>query len=149
MLRLTCTVLLACLTFILVYTDNMHIAQVMHSQREGMGLLEYQAMPSLRVVTHDGVMCTFSNRSTLQTRASGVVRQGRRHRPSITFEITSCWVTLLQPARRAAVLGHPSSLRPHYAQHMLEKFLSSSISNSTYSKASGCRHVSLAGKSSI
>ena len=61
MLRLTCTVLLACLTFILVYTDNMHIAQVMHSQREGMGLLEYQAMPSLRDVAHDGVVCTIRN----------------------------------------------------------------------------------------
>ncbi|MFN9906597.1 MAG: hypothetical protein ACK56F_10795, partial [bacterium] len=26
-------------------------------QREGMGLLEYQAMPSLRDVAHDGVLC--------------------------------------------------------------------------------------------
>jgi hypothetical protein len=34
-----------------------------YAQREGMGLLEYQAMPSLRYVTHDGVLCTFSNRS--------------------------------------------------------------------------------------
>ncbi len=25
----------------------------------------------------------------------------------------TCWVTLLQPARRAAELGQPSSLRPH------------------------------------
>jgi hypothetical protein len=33
-------------------------------QREGMGLhVEYQAMPSLRDVAHDGVLCTFSNRS--------------------------------------------------------------------------------------
>ncbi len=31
--------------------------------REGMGLLEYQAMPSLRYAGHDGVLCTFSNRS--------------------------------------------------------------------------------------
>jgi hypothetical protein len=36
-----------------------------------------------------------------------------RHRPSITYKITPCWVALLQPARRAAVLGQPSSLRPH------------------------------------
>ncbi len=28
-----------------------------------MGLLEYQTMPSLRDVAHDGVLCTFSNRS--------------------------------------------------------------------------------------
>jgi hypothetical protein len=34
-------------------------------QRESMGLLEYQAMPSLRDVAHDGVLFTFSNRSAL------------------------------------------------------------------------------------
>jgi hypothetical protein len=28
-----------------------------------MGLLEYHAIPSLRDVVHDGVLCTFSNRS--------------------------------------------------------------------------------------
>jgi len=28
-----------------------------------MGLLEYQAMPSLRDVAHDGALCTISNRS--------------------------------------------------------------------------------------
>ncbi len=32
-------------------------------QREGMGLLEYQAMPSFRDVDHDCVLSTFSNRS--------------------------------------------------------------------------------------
>ncbi len=41
--------------------------------------LEYQAMPSLRYVAHDGVLCTFSKGSAPQTGASGVVRQGRRH----------------------------------------------------------------------
>ncbi len=41
----------------------------------GLSLLEYQAMPSLRDVVHDG--------------ASDVVRQGRRHRPSITYKTTS------------------------------------------------------------
>ncbi len=29
-------------------------------QREGRGLLEYQALPSLRDIAHDGVLCTFS-----------------------------------------------------------------------------------------
>jgi hypothetical protein len=29
-------------------------------QREGMGRLEYQAMPSLREVAHDGWLCTFT-----------------------------------------------------------------------------------------
>jgi hypothetical protein len=28
-----------------------------------MGLLEYQAIPSLRDLAHDGVLCTFSKRS--------------------------------------------------------------------------------------
>jgi hypothetical protein len=32
----------------------------LHNQREGMGLLEYQAMPSLRGVAHDGWLCTFT-----------------------------------------------------------------------------------------
>ncbi len=32
-------------------------------QRESMGLLDYQAMPSLRDVPHVGVLCTFNNRS--------------------------------------------------------------------------------------
>ncbi len=29
-------------------------------QREGMGQLEYQAMPSFREVAHDGWLCTFT-----------------------------------------------------------------------------------------
>jgi hypothetical protein len=33
------------------------------NQREDMSPLEYQAMPSLRDVAHDGILCTFSNRS--------------------------------------------------------------------------------------
>ncbi len=40
-----------------------------------------------------------------------MVRQGRRHGPSIMHKITPCWVNLHQPARRAAVLGRASSLR--------------------------------------
>jgi hypothetical protein len=35
------------------------------NQREGMGLLEYQDMPSVRDVAHDGVLYTFSDRSAL------------------------------------------------------------------------------------
>ncbi len=51
-------------------------------QKDGMGLLEYQAMRSLRPVHH--------------------------------IQNHTCPVTLLQPARRAAVLDQPSSLRPHW-----------------------------------
>ncbi len=48
-------------------------------------------MSSLRDVAHDGVLCTFSIKAQSQTVASGVVRQGRRHGPSITYKITpSC-----------------------------------------------------------
>ncbi len=48
-------------------------------QREGMSLLEYQAIPSLRDVPHNGILCTLSNKSAPdQERTSGVVRQGRR-----------------------------------------------------------------------
>ncbi len=32
-------------------------------KREGMGLQEYKAMPSLRDVAHGGFLCTFSLRS--------------------------------------------------------------------------------------
>ncbi len=82
------------------------------TQREDMGLLEYQAMPSLRDVAHGGVFCTFSNTSAPDRGKwwcgpSGQAAWG----PSITYKITPCCVTLLQPARRAAVLGQPSSLR--------------------------------------
>ncbi len=31
-----------------------------NNQREGMALLEYQAMPSLRNLAHDGWLCTFT-----------------------------------------------------------------------------------------
>ncbi len=58
----------------------------MYTQREGMGLLEYQAMYSLRDLAHDGVLCTFINTvDQAQTGANGVVRQDRWHgRPLCT-----------------------------------------------------------------
>jgi hypothetical protein len=71
-----------------------------------MGVLEYQAMLSLRDVAFDDVLCSVHLVTDQpQTGASDVVRQDRRHEPPITYKITPCWVTLLQPARRAAVLG--------------------------------------------
>ncbi len=59
-------------------------------QGEGMGLLVYPAMPSLRDVAHDGVVCTTVQLVIDQPQAgvSGVVRQGRRHGPTITYKIT-------------------------------------------------------------
>jgi hypothetical protein len=66
------------------------------------------AMRSLPDVAHDGVLCTFSNRSAPD--------RGKWCGPSgkpawtvhCTYKITPCWVTLLQPARQAAVLGRHS-----------------------------------------
>jgi hypothetical protein len=55
-----------------------------------MCVLEYQAMPSVRDVALDGVLCTFGNRSAPDRGVSGVARQGRRHGPSITYKITPC-----------------------------------------------------------
>jgi hypothetical protein len=57
-------------------------------------------------------LCTIRNIDQTQTGASGEVRQGKQHGQSITYKITSCWVTLLQQARRAAVLDRPYRLRP-------------------------------------
>ncbi len=52
-------------------------------EREGMGLLENQVVSSLPDIAHDGVLCTFTVViDQVQTGASGVVRQGRRHGPS-------------------------------------------------------------------
>jgi hypothetical protein len=45
------------------------------NQRESMSVLEYQTMPSLREVAHDGVLCTFSITDQTQTRTSGVVHR--------------------------------------------------------------------------
>ncbi len=72
---------------------------VSKTQREDMGLLEYQDMPYVRDVAHDGVLCTFSKRSAPQTGASGVVRQGRRHgdRPSRTKSYPAVLLSSSQP----------------------------------------------------
>jgi hypothetical protein len=91
-----------------------YTVQALYYWREGRGLLEYKVMPSFRDVAHDGVLCTFRNTDQHQTGTSGVVRQGRRHGQSITYKITPCWLTLLQPNRRKAVLGQPSRLRTHW-----------------------------------
>ncbi len=61
-------------------------------QREGMGLLEYQVKISWRDIAHDGVLVFFVHSVIYQPQigTSGVVRQGRRHGPSITYKITPC-----------------------------------------------------------
>jgi hypothetical protein len=85
-------------------------------------------MPSLRDVAHDGWLCTciFTMLQKLEipsarswaapVRATGTVRKRQAVRP-VHHNNTSCLVTLLQPARRAAMLGQPSNLRTHW-QHL-------------------------------
>jgi hypothetical protein len=78
-----------------------------------MGLLEYQAMPSLHDVAHNDVLCTFRNRSALDRgKVVWSFRAGVMDRPSGT-KSHPAGVILLWPARRAAVLGQLSSLWPH------------------------------------
>jgi hypothetical protein len=94
-----------------------------YDQREGMGLLEHQAMPSLRDVAHDRWLCTFTIIQQLETQsarswaapvwATGTVQKRQAVRPVHHVQNYICRVTLLQPARQAAMLGQPSSLRPH------------------------------------
>jgi hypothetical protein len=49
-----------------------------------MGLLEYQALPSVRDVAHDGVLYTFSDRSALYRGKSWSAMAGGMDRPSRT-----------------------------------------------------------------
>jgi hypothetical protein len=71
-----------------------------------MGLLEYQAMPSLRDVAHDGGLCTFSKKPeqvVWSIRAGG---QG----PSITYKITPCSSPANQAGRRVGPALYSSVL---------------------------------------
>jgi hypothetical protein len=47
------------------------------------------------------------------------VRYGNGRRPWTVHHVQNhtCWVTLLKPARRAALLDQPSNLRPHWLAH--------------------------------
>jgi hypothetical protein len=62
-------------------------------------------------------LCTFSNRPVQQQLelidacSLAAPDRDKRYGPSLTNKITPWWVTLLQPARLAAVLGQPSSFR--------------------------------------
>ncbi len=48
-------------------------------------------------------------------RATGSVQKSKAAGPVHHLQNHTCWVTLTQPARRAAVKGQPSSLQPHWA----------------------------------
>jgi hypothetical protein len=74
-----------------------------------MGLLEYRAMTSLHDIAHDEWLCTFTENSSWKFNQLAAVQllsgqlvlygKGRRYGPSITYKITPCRVTLLQPTR--------------------------------------------------
>ncbi len=88
-----------------------------------MGLLEYQAMPSLRDVARDGFLSTFSNRSAPDRgkwcgpsgQAAWTVHRVQNH--TLLGSLSSC-----QPDRRAALLGQTSSLRPHFSLLSAQNF---------------------------
>jgi hypothetical protein len=85
------------------------------AQRDGMGLLEHQAMHfGVTQLMTDG--CVHFVKDQPQARASakwcgpsGQAAWTVHHVKTIPY-----WVTLLQSARRATVLGQLSSLRPHW-----------------------------------
>ncbi len=90
-----------------------------------LGLLEYQAMPSFRNKAHDRWLYTVTIWQQLDipsasswaapVRATVAVRKRQLVRSAHGVQNHTCRVTLLQPARRAAVLGQPSSFRPRWS----------------------------------
>ncbi len=88
-----------------------------------MGLLEYKAVLSL--LKTDGCVVLLYNSSWKflqlaggQSMSGQPVRYGKggRYGTSIKYKITPVGVPLLQPAGRHAMVGQPSSLRPHCLQ---------------------------------
>jgi hypothetical protein len=66
-------------------------------------LLYYITTAGNSISTHLGSSC----------KATGTVRKRQAVWPVHHIQNHTCRVTFLQPARRAAVLGQPSSIRPH------------------------------------
>jgi hypothetical protein len=114
-----------------------HVGQ---DQREGMGLLEYQTMPYLCEGAHDGWLLHFLYNSSWkfhqliaghcgqllsgQPVRYGTKKAGGTARPSRTNH--TCRVSLLQPARRAAVLAQLLVSLVEMANHGKVKYLGSS-----------------------
>jgi hypothetical protein len=96
-----------------------------YSQREGMGLLLKRTGPCLPYVKKlmmDGYVHFYlpaaGNSISAQlgtpVRATGTVWKRQALRPVHHVQNHTSLVTLLQPARRAAVLGQPSSIGPQW-----------------------------------
>ncbi len=98
--------------------------QLFYPLRRHGSTLEYQTMPSLREITHDGWLCTFIFNSSwkfhqlaaVQLMSGQLVRCGKKQVvwPVHRVQNHTCRVALLQPARRAAELSQLSILRPHW-----------------------------------
>ncbi len=97
-------------------------------QREGMGQLEYQATPSLRDIANSVVyiysnipatacswVCQELTAKQLLGRAGVAVHQDSGQAAWTVHHLQNypCWVTLLHPTRRAAVMGQPGLIYEH------------------------------------
>ncbi len=69
-----------------------------------------------RCENHCNLLCTSTKNSSWEflQLVAGQLLSGQPERPLHHKQNHTCRVTLLQPARRGAVLGQPSSLRPHW-----------------------------------
>jgi hypothetical protein len=90
-------------------------------RRKGMGLIEYQTMPSLHDIAHDGLLLTFTIlRQQLEipsarswpapVRITGTVRKRLAVRP--VHQNHTCRVTLLQPAGGPPCWASPLAFGP-------------------------------------
>ncbi len=101
-----------------------HVSREVHVQRDGRGLSRVLSfycivcfMPSLRDIARGGVFCTSSTRTSATAAGFGRSSQLSSSRPGQAVrsvrEDSMGWVTLFNPARRAAVRGQTSSFQPH------------------------------------
>jgi hypothetical protein len=89
-----------------------------YAQKEGRVLLEYQIMSSLSDVAHDGVLCTFSNRSApCRSKLCGPIGQAAWTVQHIQNHTLLGHYPSATVVRRAAVLAQPSSLRRHWLHY--------------------------------
>ncbi len=88
------------------WADSLRPSDSVFETREvdGRGLTRVLTLflPPLRDKAHDGVLCTSSTRTSAEQQLD------------LPEVFTVRRVTLLQPVRWASVLGHLSSLRPHW-----------------------------------
>ncbi len=99
------------------YGDCVHIHPISWRRRIGLrvgvlGIVHLQSMVWIYFITAAGNFNSSQLGSSCQGNWYGMERQAVR--PVYHLQNNNCRVTYLQPARRAVVLGEPSSLRPHW-----------------------------------